>query len=144
MKKLFATALMLASTTTFAAAYGTAGCGLGAVLIGDKPGWYQVFAGTSNGLSGNQTFGITTGTLNCGPGVGSVEKFISANKVSLGNDIARGEGETVESLAKMMNVKDSVAFTSLLKANYETIFQSNEASIINARITTLAADNSLI
>ena len=44
--------------------YGIAGCGLGSVLFGTSGG---VFAYTTNSSSGNQVFGITSGTSNCLP-----------------------------------------------------------------------------
>ncbi|MCB9072358.1 MAG: DUF3015 family protein [Bdellovibrionaceae bacterium] len=45
--------------------YGLAGCGLGSVLFGAKPGGVQILAYTTNGSAGNQLFGITFGSLNC-------------------------------------------------------------------------------
>ena len=44
-----------------------AGCGLGYVLFGhnDNSPIMQVLAATTNGISGNQTFGMTTGTSGC-------------------------------------------------------------------------------
>ncbi|MFN8945903.1 MAG: DUF3015 family protein, partial [Pseudobdellovibrionaceae bacterium] len=45
--------------------YGMAGCGLGSVVFGDKPGFIQIFAATLNSIGGNQTFGISLGTSNC-------------------------------------------------------------------------------
>jgi len=42
------------------------GCGLGSVIFkGQDALLFQILAVTTNGTSGNQTFGITTGTLNC-------------------------------------------------------------------------------
>lgn len=43
--------------------YGMAGCGLGSVLMGSRGA--QISAGTTNGTSYNQSFGISFGTLNC-------------------------------------------------------------------------------
>ena len=43
----------------FEPTYGLAGCGLGSMLIGSKPGIVQIFASTTNGSFGTQTFGIT-------------------------------------------------------------------------------------
>ncbi|MEN0057326.1 MAG: DUF3015 family protein, partial [Bdellovibrio sp.] len=48
--------------------YGTAGCGLGSLVFGNEKGPVQIVAATLNG-TGVQTFGITTGTSNCGEGV---------------------------------------------------------------------------
>ena len=45
--------------------YGMAGCGLGSILFGAKPGKIQILSGTTNGIYGNQTFGISSGTSNC-------------------------------------------------------------------------------
>ena len=36
--------------------YGLAGCGLGSMAFGDSPGAVQIFAATTNGLFGTQTF----------------------------------------------------------------------------------------
>src|SRR5947207_15915430 len=41
-----------------AAKYGPAGCGLGSLIFDADSGWTQIFAATTNGTSGNQTFGI--------------------------------------------------------------------------------------
>src|SRR6266545_2071443 len=54
------------ASTGFEPSYGLAGCGLGSMLIGSKPGIVQIFAATTNGSFGTQTFGITSGTSNCG------------------------------------------------------------------------------
>ena len=63
-------ALSLSSTAIFAEdegggdrGYGTAGCGLGAVLMGPKAA--QIFASTTNYTVFNQFFAITIGTSNC-------------------------------------------------------------------------------
>lgn len=144
MKKLLAIAISLVSVNAFAAGYGSAGCGLGSIVLGDKPGFMQVFAATTNGTSGSQTFGITSGTSNCGSAGKSSEQFIEANKVSLGNDIARGEGETIQSLATIMNVKNTTEFASVLKAQYSEIFKTSDAKMINSKIIAIAKSNKLL
>ncbi len=48
--------------------YGVAGCGLGSMVFGNQEGGIQVIAATLNG-TGIQTFGITSGTSNCGRGL---------------------------------------------------------------------------
>src|SRR5579859_1461863 len=81
--------------------YGQAGCGLGAVILGDEPGIMQTFAATSNGILGSQTFGITSGTSKCDEGGGGgrhsslmmQETFVSMNQSSLSADVAKGGGE---------------------------------------------------
>ncbi len=56
---------LASSPQASAAPYGTAGCGLGSIVIGSKPGMMQIFAATTNGTSASQSFGITSGTSNC-------------------------------------------------------------------------------
>ncbi len=102
--------------------YGTAGCGLGSIVFGDKPGFMQVVAATLNG-TGYQTFGITTGTSNCGSGgKSSAYEFIKANKVALASEISRGQGEAIESLSKILDCSDSKAVGSVLQKNFINIY----------------------
>ncbi len=106
----------------FTREYGLAGCGLGSIVFGDKPGFIQVVAATLNG-TGYQTFGITTGTSNCGNGgkMGAYE-FIKANKVALASEISRGQGEAIESLSKILDCSDSKAVGSILQKNFINIY----------------------
>lgn len=128
------------STAAFAKAHGPAGCGLGAVVLEKQTGLVMnVLAATLNSSSGNQTFGMSTGTSNCDVDertkVASVN-YIEANKVALANDIARGEGETLASLGKIYGCQDLNSMASALQANYETIFvKEASANDINDKIT---------
>jgi hypothetical protein len=99
--------------------YGMAGCGLGSVVFGDKPGMVQVIAATMNGTAGNQTFGISSGTSNCGEqGIfARAEQFIEVNKMAIENDLSRGAGESLVSLGEVMGCQNS-DFTMQLKSNY--------------------------
>ena len=65
MKKFVAIA-MLAGFSSMAMADQDVGCGLGSMLWAGQSGVVpKILAATTNGTSGNQTFGITTGTLGC-------------------------------------------------------------------------------
>lgn len=145
MKMLLAfTVSVFASSSLLAAAYGIAGCGLGSVVIGDKPGAAQIVAATLNGTSGNQTFGITTGTSNCGQGVKSLSVYIEANKVQLANDIARGEGEALDGLARIYNINEVNAMGAALQPEYKNIFASQDSAQIQTKIeNTLKASELL-
>ena len=108
-----------------------AGCGLGSVAMGK--GGNQILAGTTNGTSGNQTFAITFGTLNCidseSEQVASrVDRFVTANKVALAGDIARGEGETLASLSVMLNCSEGAALGSALQGRFSQIFPSYDVT----------------
>lgn len=126
MKKLMVLA-MLVSGANAMAGYGAAGCGLGSILFeGKNDKVSQILAATTNGTSGNQTFGITTGTLNCDTGRLRISRttFIEANKFALANDIARGEGETLAAVSSLYGCSNVSTVSGEMKANYGQIFDS--------------------
>lgn len=130
MKKIIlASSIILASAASFAAA-NNVGCGLGTVVMGGQSGAApQILAVTTNGTSGNQTFGISSGTLGCSQdGVVPTNKiamsFIEGNQARLAREMATGQGETVAGLASVLQVAeaDVATFSSTLKDNYGKIF----------------------
>lgn len=140
MKTLLMTLVSLFAGSAMAAAYGDAGCGLGSMVLGSENGIKQIFAGTTNGTSGSQTFGITTGTSNCSEGgifksAKEVPAYIELNKLALAKDAARGQGETLAGLSQLMGC-DSQSFGKAVKANYNSIFVETkmEPSQIESRI----------
>ena len=101
--------LTVGAKATFAAeGYGAAGCGVGAMLIGSKKGFVQVFAATSNWVMANQLTGIVFGVFNCpDSGVASNAEheqkvFVHLNIDSLEQDMAAGHGESLNSLANVL------------------------------------------
>lgn len=138
MKKVLALVTSLGLVAMFvpasltAAGYGMAGCGLGAIVIGPKPGIIQVVAATTNGTSASQTFGITTGTSECKDGAVAAEMeqrvYMTHNFDALQKDIAAGKGERINSLAYLMGCsKDSApSLGTVAQKNYGKIFDSNE------------------
>lgn len=143
MKALLVVVAMVFAGAAFAGGYGDAGCGLGSVVFGNKQGFTQVFAATTNGTFGSQTFGISSGTSNCGGSGKEATAFIEVNKASLKNDIAKGQGETVNSLSEMYGCKSSAAFGKALQNNYSDVFKTNEAESINLHIKSVIVDNKL-
>ena len=126
-----AAAMMTASAPANAAPYGSAGCGLGSLIFEPGTGFTQVFAATTNGLFGTQTFGITSGTSNCAGGSGgsaSAKAFVETNRVALAKDIARGQGETIEGLAKLAGCAAPAAVGSSLQRRFDQIFSNVAAS----------------
>lgn len=128
--------------------YGTAGCGLGSLAFGDSPGWVQIFASTTNGLFGTQTFGITSGTSNCGPSLFAegTRKFVEANREALAKDISRGQGESIATLASLNRCADPGAVGSALQRRFSAIFPDEAASddaVTAAILDTLGADQAL-
>jgi hypothetical protein len=142
---LVASTLLLASSLS-AEVHRNTGCGLGSMLIENQNTVVkQILATTTNGTSGNQTFGITSGTLNCNKPVTivsneKIEKFVADNMDSLAVDIASGSGENLDTLSALMSVEDKAAFTKALKANFSKIYSSSDvtsAEVIDA-IATIA------
>ena len=128
------------------AKYGLAGCGLGSLAFGAKPGMIQVLAATTNGTFGTQTFGISSGTSNCeemGGGSASVKAFVAANRETLSKDIARGSGETVTSLSTLAGCQDAQAVGVSLQKSFQSIFPNagvSDQKVGQSIVSTLKAD----
>jgi len=119
------------AANTNVAGFGTAGCGLGSMLFGKQPGMIQVLAATTNGSFGTQTFGITSGTSNCtdmSSGPGSAKAFIETNREALAKDIARGQGETISSLASLAGCQNSKRVGVVLQSDFNKIFPAASVS----------------
>lgn len=122
--------------------YGTAGCGLGSVLFGNKPGLVQVLAATTNGTFGTQTFGITTGTSNCEETRASLtatRTFIQANREAVSKDIARGSGETISSLSTLAGCSNAGAVGAALQSNFSSIFPNAQVSDVSVSDSVVSA-----
>jgi Protein of unknown function (DUF3015) len=131
-----------------AAKYGPAGCGLGSLIFDANSGWTQIFAATTNGTSGNQTFGITSGTSNCdtGPKKESAKNFVTANRVALAKDISRGKGETLTSLTELAGCKNSQAVGRKLRTSFKQIFRAStvtDEAVGESVVGVLKSDASL-
>jgi hypothetical protein len=107
----------------------------------------QVLAATTNGTSGNQTFGITFGTSGCTQdGVVSsswkTAMYIDGNRVALARDAAAGQGESLDTLATVMGIKDAdrAMFASTVKSNFGTVFADEHiAANLKSVLTATAA-----
>lgn len=130
-----AVALVFAGTV-FAAgqAHQNVGCGLGTLLFknnADGSTVLQTFQATTNGIYGNQTFGITTGTSDCQQPKNFVSnerlnEFMVANMDNLARDIAQGRGETLDTFAELMGVptEKRPEFYQQLQSGFTRIFTS--------------------
>jgi hypothetical protein len=113
------------------------GCGLGYVLFGntDNSKLMQIFAATTNGTSGNQTFGITSGTSGCTEDgavkfVKEAELYAEVNLDTLRREMAAGAGESVQTFASLLGASEATrpAVVSLMKQNYAQLFPSSNTS----------------
>jgi Protein of unknown function (DUF3015) len=115
------------------------GCGLGSMAFEGNDGLIsQISAATTNGTSGNQTFGITSGTSNCTQyetwtSNEKVNVFVTDNMDSLAKDIAKGNGEHLNTLASLMNIpqKDRTAFNAKLQKNFSSIYTSENVTAVD-------------
>jgi len=126
---IYATAAMAASARS------NTGCGLGTSMWGNKADgsvMSQSLQATTNSLFGNQTFGITTGTLECSQPANVVNnehlnRFVLSNMDNLARDIAQGRGENLDAFAELLQipVEKRAEFASKLQGNFEKVFASD-------------------
>ena len=154
MKRGLLTLALLLLPVAANAADNIGSCGWGAKLMdGNKGIAPQVLAVTTNGTSGNQTFGISSGTSGCTQdGVvhssWKTAMFIDANKNKFASDASRGEGETLQALAALIGVDqaDQGTFFSATKDNFASIFPRDNVSteeVVSNLKAVLAANSSL-
>jgi len=136
MKKLLLSAIAAIALTTTAVASqnNQTGCGLGSVLIKDDSSAVMLaLQATTNGTSGNQTFGITSGTLGCTKAKlvmnERAEEFVASNMDILAKEISVGHGESLDTLAELLEVQDTAAFSASLQANYNSIYTSQKVEM---------------
>ncbi|MCX8521916.1 MAG: DUF3015 family protein [Rhodoferax sp.] len=137
MKKFLVSTMFLGiAGGAFAAGENNVGCGLGSAVVGGQSGVVpQVLAVTTNGSFGNQTFGISSGTLGCSKD-GTVPKskmavmFIEGNQDKLAADMSSGKGESLTGLAHVVGVSPAQqeAFNATLKQNYQAIVNRSDLS----------------
>ena len=141
MKKVLI-ALTICAVMMSVAAYAgqsNTGCGLGSIIFGEKNGLLsQTCAAIFNGSFFSQTFGITTGTSNCSGFSGivsneQINRFVADNMDSLAKDIAKGNGEYLNTLAVLMEVKESdrAGVYSKLQSNFSKIYSSDKITHID-------------
>jgi Skp family chaperone for outer membrane proteins len=136
MKKILLSALAVAALSTVASATvnNQTGCGLGAQIIKeDSSAVMLALQATTNSTFGNQTFGITSGTSGCKKVKfvmnEAAQEFIAANMDELAKDISMGQGESVDTLAELLNVEDKAEFSAALQSNYNDIYTSQNVEM---------------
>ncbi|CAH0540151.1 DUF3015 domain-containing protein [Vibrio marisflavi] len=153
MKKVLATVILSAALPVSNVAFADPdiGCGLGTMVFdGQKGKVSKILGATTNGTSGNQTFGITFGTLGC-DGSGTVTSsqkvamFIDGNLDNLARDIAKGDGETLATLSEVWGVQaeDKQTFNQFAQQNFAEVFKSENvtSSEVFTNLNTLLAEH---
>jgi len=134
MKKLVTLVAAVGLTTSLYANNTNTGCGLGSIVIKNQNTTIlQALAATTNGTSGNQTFGISSGTSNCNKpnnfvSNGKLNQFVNENMDELAMDISAGKGETLNTVAALMNIENKEDFASKLQANFSDIYTSEKVT----------------
>lgn len=149
--KLLAVALIGLAPFSNAFADKDIGCGLGTMLFHGKSGVvFKVLGATTNGSFGNQTFGISSGTLGCSQDgvIASAERrnlFASANVDQLASEFAAGQGEALSTLASLYQISDAdrAAFYALARQQYAQLFARSDVTtgeVLSGLETAMAAD----
>ena len=130
MKKLIAGVVLLSASSM---AFAQPGCGVGSMIWKGQSGVpAHVLAATTNGTFGNQTFGMTTGTLGCNTSesVQSMALYMDSNIDKVARDMSRGEGENLETLAVLLGVEaaDREAFRTLMQDSFASIFPNADTT----------------
>lgn len=146
--------MSMASVTAHADAAGGNGCGWGNMLFEGQRGLIpHLLATTTNGTSGNATFGMTSGTNGCDTNVklGYGGRSILAMNGMLDNiaeDMALGQGEALDAYATLLGVEqaDRAHFAKVTQENFDRIFSSPDVTgeqVLAATLDVMSRDKQL-
>ncbi|VFT32400.1 Protein of uncharacterised function (DUF3015) [Pseudomonas aeruginosa] len=142
--------LSLGSMTAHADAAGGNGCGWGNMVFEGQRGLFpHLLATTTNGTSGNATFGMTSGTNGCNTnarlGYGGRSIFAMNGMLdNIAEDMAKGQGEALDAYAVLLGVeaKDRAHFAQVTQQHFGEIFASKDATGEQVLSNTLGGDES--
>jgi hypothetical protein len=154
MKKLLIASTLLISTSALADAPGGQTCGWGNMLFAGQSGTpSHVLAVTTNGSTGNNTFGMSFGTNGCstkGTLTYGGKEMIDVSMImdEFSEDVARGDGEALTAVAVSLGVAeaDRDLFKSTLHNNFNTLFPSEEATtehVVSSMFSLMKNDEKL-
>jgi len=127
-------ALAALPSLAFAEAPGGPDCGWGNMLFKGESGLgSHMIASTTNGTSGNATFGMTSGTNGC-----SANGTLTYGGTSLlaqvmdefSEDVAQGQGDALDAIALTLgiDVEDRARFARLTHNNFSTLFPNENVT----------------
>lgn len=146
--------LSLASTGAFANAAGGNGCGWGNMVFEGQRGLApHLLATTTNGTSGNATFGLTSGTNGCDSSVTlgyGGRSLLAMNGMldSIAEDMAVGQGEALDAYATLLGIEaqDRAHFAKVTHQNFGSIFQHSDTTseqVLAATLDVMSRDAQL-
>jgi hypothetical protein len=112
----------------------------------------HVVAATTNGTSGNNTFGMTSGTNGCDTSqtidYTGTSAVVFHNMDRLSNDIAKGDGEILSTLAAVIGIEeqDVPVFKRVMHENFSSIYASSDVTseqVVDSIIALMAKDEAL-
>ncbi len=135
MKKIITGLVLLsASSVAMAEAPGGPNCGWGNMLFEGQTGLGAHFiASITNGTSGNNTFGMTTGTNGCstsGTLTYGGKSMVSSIMGEFSEDVARGQGDALDTVAVVYGVEkqDRATFAKVMHENFAVIFPNEDVT----------------
>ena len=147
MKKIIASLLIIAAPLAYADLESNVGVGLGTAIFEGHDGLIsQIAASSTNQIFFNQAFAIISGTLGAEQPTEiwaskQLNNFVAENMRNLAQDIAQGQGESLEAICSILEIEDSDTFNSKLQENFNQIYTSDEIThqevIINMKRVVL-------
>ncbi|SEI48621.1 Protein of unknown function [Azotobacter beijerinckii] len=147
MKRILLGSLLAAvSLNALAEAPGGPSCGWGNMLFkGQRGTATHLVASTTNGSSGNATFGMTSGTNGCRTDgaltyTGKPMLVLGSIMDELSEDMAKGEGEALTTYAVLLGVppEDRARFAAVTHEHFAEIFSSADVTAKDVHNATLA------
>ena len=143
---LLGTLFTVVSLNAMAQAPGGPNCGWGNMLFEGQRGTPAHFlASTTNGTSGNATFGMTSGTNGCTTKDALTyggKSWIAMNGMmnELSEDMAKGNGEALTTYAVVLGVapEDREHFAAVTHEHFQQIFSKADVTADDVHTTTLA------
>ena len=126
----------------------TGGCGLGSMAWRGQSGIIpQALAMTTNDIFSNNTFGVTLGTSGCDPNgrvTGGTGKMVLAvienNMEQFAMDASAGKGETIDTLAGILNV-DSAKLGAAAQQNFAYLFTDENVEAVDLALKVMELAN---
>jgi hypothetical protein len=132
-RTLIGLAFSAVSLGALAEAPGGPSCGWGNMIFDGQSGLpAHVLASLTNGITGNASFGMTSGTNGCsskGKLSYSGQKWMGMSAAMMSEfseDVARGDGDAMKAVAVSMGVEqqDRAVFAQVMHSNFNNIFTS--------------------
>ena len=153
-RSIAAAALLSVGSLAQAEAPGGPGCGWGNMLFAGQAGIVPHFlAATTNGSSGNGSFGMTLETNGCSTqGVlsygGDAMVWFDQVIEEYSTDVARGEGDALEAVAVMIGVAPEHRdhFGSVMHENFAALFPNVDVTpdeVLNVMASVMRDDATL-